>query len=121
MPGLTAAARNVMLQALREEATHFSLHTDDPGTTGANEVSGGGYAKQEVTTASFNDPTAGEMTLAGDIEFDGTADSSVTYLGIWEGTNFLGGKALTGDTVFNSQGKYLVKDTTKFELVNVTP
>lgn len=118
MPGLTAEARNAMLEALRQEITHFSLHNGDPGNTGDNEVSGGGYERQSASPASFNTPTAGEMTLANDVEFDGTPEDSVTYLGLWEESNFLGGKLLTGDDEFNSEGKFLITEATKISLTN---
>ncbi len=124
MPGLTAAARNSMLASLVGKAspnhtiTHMSLHDGDPGTTGNNEYSGGSYARQAVSEADFGTPTAGEVTLGNDIEFDGVAQEAVNHIGLWDGTEFLGGRQIDGSEEFNSNGKYVIAQGTKFELDN---
>lgn len=127
MPGLTVVSYNTMLAAFAGKPTpshtiqQLSLHNNSPGTTGANEVSGGGYAKANVTPSSFVDPTVAELVLAADIEFDGTPGATANHLGLWDGATFLGGRALTGASVFNSEGKYVVKAGTKIVLTTVTP
>jgi len=54
MPDFTTASADTALQAVFPTTTTFylSLHTADPGTTGANEVSGGSYARQPITFAA---------------------------------------------------------------------
>jgi len=47
--GYVAAAKNLMLDALGAVAVYVSLHTDDPGTIGSNEVSGGSPAYARST------------------------------------------------------------------------
>lgn len=72
--------------------SHMSLHNGDPGTTGANEISGGGYARQAVT---FNVDADGDLTLAATASFDGTASQAVTHVGLWSassGGTFRGGR-----------------------------
>lgn len=121
MPGLTADTRNLMLQALRENVTHMSLHDDDPGATGANnEIDHTNYSRASMSVGSFNTPTAGEMYLSGPISFQGEADAPVTYIGLWDDSTFRGAKAITGDTQFNSEGDFVISDSTKFELDNAT-
>ena len=47
---LVTTAKNTMLDALT--ITQMSAHTDFPGGTGANEVTGGSYARVAVTFAA---------------------------------------------------------------------
>lgn len=84
-----------------------SLHTADPSTTGANEVTGGGYARQAVT---FNVDGDGDLTLSAAELFSGPAGGDCKFIGLWDpdGTTFRGGYALTGDQVFSSGGQYEV-------------
>lgn len=116
MPGLTTAGLNAALAGIAAEATHFSLHTADPGATGADEYSGGTYARQ---AANFGTPAIGEMPLDAPVEFDGVAEANVTYMGIWAGSTFLGGKELDGDTEFNSEGKFVLTTDTKIIIENI--
>lgn len=57
-----------------------SLHTDDPGATGADEVSGGSYARQEP---SFSAAATKSKTTDADIEFTGMPACTITHLGVW--------------------------------------
>ena len=58
MTGLSSAGESAVLAPLTASA-YVSLHTADPGNTGANEISGGGYVRYgPVTFANFgNNPT----------------------------------------------------------------
>jgi hypothetical protein len=95
----TTAARNTMLDAL--SPTQVSLHTGDPGTTGAAELSGGGYARQ---TATFAAASAGSRALSSTVTFSGPASTSTPYFGVWAGGTFLGGGATSGDPGTNAEG-----------------
>jgi hypothetical protein len=112
----TTYAKNFMLTALRADITEISLHTGDPSTTGANEVTGGGYTRASVTTADFAAAASGEVTLADDIAFVGPASGNCTHFGLWDGTDFVGGGAITGDTTFNAEGDFNLLAATKFDL-----
>ena len=84
---------------------YASLHSNDPSTSGANELSGGAYARVQHNT--WNAASGGSATNSGAITFaQATADwSQATYLGLWDASsagNFLGGGALdTAKTVLN--------------------
>ncbi len=87
---------------------YVSLHTGDPSTTGANEVSGGSYARVAVsTTGGFSAPSSNTIDNAAAITFP-TATASwgtVTHVGIWDASsagNFLIGGALTSAKAVNS-------------------
>ena len=86
---------------------YVSLHTGDPGETGANEVatSVAGYARKNHT--SWTTSTAGTLSNNGDITFDTITDASdsatVTHVGIWtaasSGTFICGGSVTTSKTI----------------------
>jgi hypothetical protein len=107
--GLDAA-----VQGLAAAATLMSLHSADPGTDGADELSGGApvYSRQPVTW-SLADP--GVRNLTDPAVFDVPAGSTVTHYGTWSDDGlFQGGDALrnmNGDPVietFGGQGTYTV-------------
>lgn len=93
-------------------ADRVSLHSGDPGTTGANEIAAAG--KQAAT---FNAASGGERLLNADVNFSGmTGGQSVTHFGFWEYNGgspiFKGGDILAGDVVANAAGEYVLKGTT---------
>jgi len=88
-------------------SVYVSLHTADPGLTGASEVaSAGGYARVGVTraTGSFGPPaTSGsnrQSTNSAAITFPAPTGTwgTCSYVGVWDaitGGNFLFGFALS--------------------------
>ena len=108
---LTDAALDVMGNALKGAATHASLHSANPGTTGTNATAA---ARQAVTWTGPS--TGGDLTLSAQKTFTGGAASgAVTYVGLWSaatGGTFYGGFALTGDQAFNAAGEYTLTSLT---------
>jgi hypothetical protein len=83
-------ARNNMLGAIG--VTHASVHSGFPGTTGANEISGGApaYARRVVTFAAAD---AGSRAQTGTAVFDIPAGATARYFAFWDaltGGNCLG-------------------------------
>jgi hypothetical protein len=111
--GYSAAAKNLMLNALGAVAVFASLHTDDPADNGANEVAGGSpaYARKGVT---WNGAAAGAMddsTTPAPV-FDVPAGTTVKYVGFWSavfGGTFYGSAAVTNEA-FAAQGTYTMTD-----------
>lgn len=106
---LTDAALDVMANALKSAATHASLHSANPGTTGANATAA---ARQPI---AWDGPTnGGDLSLTGTETFTGgAANGAVTYVGLWSaltGGTFYGGFALTGDQTFNAAGEYTLTE-----------
>jgi hypothetical protein len=105
MGAFVAAAKNTMLDGLT--VTYMSLHTGDPSTTGANEVTGGSpaYARKACT---FNAASSGSRALNADVTFDVPA-CTVAYVGYWSAVDgtFLGSDQVTSE-VFAAQGQYIV-------------
>jgi hypothetical protein len=79
---LTDSAKNVALDALGAVIDRLSLHSGDPSTTGANELSGGSpaYARQ---TPAWSASAAGVLSLSGSETFDVPAGSTVAFVGMW--------------------------------------
>lgn len=101
MPLITAT-RNAMLDALT--INYASLHTADPGTNGANEVTGGSYARKAVTMAAASN---GVRAASNQPVFDVPAGTTVAYIGLWNNSTFLG-SADPVDETFSNAGTYTV-------------
>lgn len=110
--GYSTFAKNRWLSTWRNTSgaittIYGSMHTADPGDTGASEVSGGSpaYARKAIT---LNAPAAG--TMDGDaITFDIPGSTTVTYGGLWDAVtagNYLGSKQLTAPETFAVQGTF---------------
>ncbi len=88
---------------------YISLHTGNPGTTGANEVAGGTYARQQV---NFNAAAAGSAKNAAAITWTLMPTATVTYIGVWDAVsagNFCLGGALS-ESIEVSSGNYTSVD-----------
>lgn len=101
--GLTVVERNAMLDA--RTFNGLSLHTADPGTTGANEVSGGTYAR--ATGLIFGAANNGRRTCTTQPTFAVPAGTTVAFIGLWDGSTFKGSYNAT-DEVFASAGTYTI-------------
>ena len=111
MAGLSEAGQNAAADAVAALGDYVSLHSADPGSTGASELAGSGYARQACTWDSADD---GEAALAAEEEFDVPA-GTVAYFGVWTestGGTFLGGGALSASEVFTGAGTYRLTGAT---------
>lgn len=97
--------RNKLLDAIYNGVSYsvttpyVSLHTGDPGTTGASEVSGSSYARQ---AGSFGNASSGAVSTDAQVNFVDMPACTVTHVGIWDaisGGNFLWGGALSSSVV----------------------
>lgn len=108
---LTDAAKNLMLDQLATVAVWASLHTADPGTTGANEVTGGSptYARKAIT---WNAAATGNLDNNANPVFDVPAATTVAHVGLWSAATagtFYGSADVTDET-FAAQGNYTLSD-----------
>lgn len=114
---LSTNGRNTAVDGLATAATSVSLHTADPGTTGANEVTGGtpAYARKTPTWAAA---AGGSRALQGTVVFDVPSGVTVSHFGLWNGTTFLGGDVLRdgsnnpASANFSAQGTYTLNTAT---------
>lgn len=101
--------KNSLLDGLAADAAWMSLHTGNPSTTGANEVTGGSpaYARKSVTWAAAS---GGALTSTNSQVFDVPSGTTIQYIGLWSAaTNgtFYGHVTITNET-FAGQGTYTV-------------
>ena len=122
-----ATTKNGLLDGLT--FTHASAHTDFPGSTGANEVTGGSpaYASQAIT---MNAASGGIRALNASLAFDVPA-CTVKWIGFKNSSTFLGAapnggatptnfmSVASSDTVYAAGHGY--SDTQKIVFFNGTP
>lgn len=103
MPLLPTATENAMVQAGIVPATTYfmSLHSGSPGSTGANEISGGSYARIALI---FSAPTLGVMTSTDAQNFTNLPAEvgGIPFFGIWSAIT--GGTYLGGGTTVGASG-----------------
>jgi len=83
--------------AAEPSAWYVSLHTADPGTTGASEVTGSAYARQGSVTLTRTAGTSKNSSAAVTFPTVTTTPYTVTHFGLWDAAssgNFLIGGAL---------------------------
>lgn len=95
--GIPNATHQAASNAIAGLGTYISLHTGDPSTTGANEATGGGYARVQTTW------TAGSTgTNTGSVVNISCAAGTYTQGGIWSAGSsgtFVGSAAFSGGNV----------------------
>jgi hypothetical protein len=105
---LTTNGTNAMLNGLTALATHVSLHTADPSTNGANEVSGSPYTRELADWAAASGGTA---VNNGPIVFDVPSSTTIAFIGYWSaGTagTFYGSRELDTEQTFATAGTYTI-------------
>lgn len=104
--GLSTYAGNAVLDALLNNtalqvaSAYVSLHSGDPGLTGINELSGGGYGTRP--SMAFDAPDAGATSNTSAVVFPTATGNwtEATYGGLFDAAtagNFLFGAALTAN------------------------
>jgi len=115
----TADGKTLLLDALRggnpaanRGIATASLHSGAPGDSGANELSGGGYARQAVTVSAANAELAGSIDITNQPTFSVGAGSTVDFAGFWSGEGtpkFLAWFDVANE-VFSGAGTYQLTD-----------
>lgn len=105
---LVDSTKNVGLDAIAAVIDRVSAHTGNPGATGANEVTGGSYARQ---TPTWSAAAFGVASLSGALTFSVPA-CTISYAGLWTnaGTVFRGYVVLPTPRVFTGAGTWVVDD-----------
>ncbi|GII63548.1 hypothetical protein Skr01_36330 [Sphaerisporangium krabiense] len=101
---LSPAGKNIALDALGAAADFVSLHTADPGTTGASEVTGGSYARQ---AKAWNPASGGNLDDSNAPTFNIPALTTITHFGLWTeatGGTFLGAGPLSSSESYGAAG-----------------
>ena len=85
---------------------YISLHNGNPGTTGANELSGGSYARMQV---AFNASADRNVKNTSTFTFTLLPAAAITYIGVWDaasGGNFLIGGPLSDSYTVAAGGSF---------------
>lgn len=93
--------------------TTASLHSDNPGLTGANEVTGGSYARQSFT---FSAASAGARVGNATSVFDVINGTTINWVAYWNGPTFVVARKTAAPLVFSQDGKVNLDSATKLEL-----
>ncbi len=100
---LIVAERNAIADFEGARLSYVSLHTADPGTTGAAEATGTPYARKALTFPA----AANGSTVAAEATVDVPA-GTYTHFGTWSAVTagtFRGGNPLAASQTFTSQGQ----------------
>lgn len=108
---LSITAANAALNTLQID--QVSLHSDNPSTTGANELNSAGYARQPF---SFAAAANGQRQATVSAVFDLTAGDEVSWVSYWYQGNFTLAKQATPALVFNQDGTATLDTNTVLEL-----
>jgi hypothetical protein len=109
----TNATKETAATAVTALGTFISLHTANPGTTGASEATGGSpaYARKATTwTAGASDGVVNGSQVTID-----AAAGTYTHFGLWTAATagtFISGGALSASVTLSAQGQVLVTPTT---------
>lgn len=106
------AAKNAALDAIGSNATWISMHTADPGTTGASEVVGGSpaYARVATTWSAASAASKSGSQVTSNIP----ASTAVGFWGLWtaaSGGTFYNGGALPAVESYGAQGTLVFTPT----------
>lgn len=105
----TNASKETAALSVTALGNTISLHTADPGTTGASEATGGSPAYARKTTTWTGGASDGSV-VGSQVTFD-VAAGTYTHMGIWNGSTFIAGFALSASATFGAQGQLLVTPT----------
>src|SRR4030065_166963 len=85
------------LDATILSSDYVSLHSGDPGTTGASEAVGGSYARQSCS-GKWGGASGGQKVNSGAITWAGMPAGTWTHFGVWDALssgNFIWGGTIT--------------------------
>lgn len=116
MADFPAVSSNLAVAAVTAVAGFLSLHTADPGTTGANEVTGGSYVRQSIT---WNAASGGTQTSSNGQTFAGMpAVGGNLWIGLWSAST--SGTFYWGDPTAAVTGPVVVGNSVVFTTGSVT-
>lgn len=102
---LTTTSLNAAVDAIANQGGWISMHTGDPGTTGANEVASGSYARQQTTWGA----AANGQRTGSEVVVPIPGGVTISYFGIWSaktGGTLLATGSLAPSESFGAAGSY---------------
>ncbi|OCB44757.1 hypothetical protein A5721_19000 [Mycobacterium vulneris] len=94
----------------------ISLHSADPGTNGASELTGGSpaYARKNTAWGAAAIVGGNAVITGSTVRFDVPPSASVQWYGVWNGSTFLYGRPLTPGVTINASGNGQVDVTPQY-------
>ena len=116
MTGLSSAGEAAVLSSLTTNC-YVSLHTTDPGDTGAAEIAGGAYARQGPVpfTNSGNNPTVAANSAIVTFPVATASWGTIAYFGLWMSCGSFYGSGLVNTTKVVNTG-----DQARFQTGSLT-
>lgn len=108
MPIAVNATKETLATTYTGLASHASLHTADPGTTGTSEVTGGTYARVAITWV----PGGSDGISTASVSFNVPASTATTHVALWS--------AITGGTFRDKAVCVIPSGTARVVPVNLT-
>ena len=108
--GWPVGTKNSVIDYLASLGNWISLHTGDPGTTGALEASGGSYSRKQTAWGA----SAAALATGTQVSFTGLVAAAYTYFGVWTASTagtFRYGFALNPGATLNGTGGFNVTPT----------
>lgn len=103
----TTKGKNKLLDESWTKPNKCSLHSAEPNAEGSNEISGGSYARKEIT---WNAVSGGSLDNNANPVFDVPAGKTITYVGYWDAAgDLVAFDDITSET-FGSAGTYTLTD-----------
>ncbi|QFP94816.1 hypothetical protein SEA_MARSHAWN_30 [Mycobacterium phage Marshawn] len=122
MAGGTDAFKQATVTAIGAQGALISLHSADPGTTGANELTGGSYARKTTTWGAATIITGGAdngkaQIVGSTLQFNVPGNVAVAFYAVRkaDGT-LLYSKPLTPGVTLNAAGVIDVTPTHVYDL-----
>lgn len=101
----STAGKNALCDKYAAVGLYLSLHTGSPGSTGANEATGGGYARQPAAWGA----SSGGVISAGEVTWGTTGSplpaGAYSHWGLWSaatGGTYYDGNALTSTVTLSA-------------------
>ncbi|AHY26851.1 hypothetical protein PBI_ZOEJ_27 [Mycobacterium phage ZoeJ] len=116
------AFKRAIADAIGAQGAVISLHSADPGTSGGNEISGGGYARKTTAWGAAvvvsGGPDDGKAKITGSTQqFNVPGGVPITHYGVRSaGGAFLYGKPLAPGATLNGNGVVDVTPTHTYDL-----
>jgi hypothetical protein len=121
--GATNAFKQAVANFIGTQGAVISLHSADPGTSGASEISGGGYSRKTtvwgaatVVSGGAND---GRALITGSTQtFNVPGGVAINFYGVWSaGGVFQYGKPLQPGATLTSAGTITITPTHAYGLL----
>lgn len=113
----TDAHKKAIADAVGALGNSISIHSANPGTTGANEVAGSGYGRLPTVWGAAvigSGADAGKAVITGSALNFSLPSGDAKYFGVWNGATFLRGEALTPGLTLTTAGQVTVTPVYKY-------